>query len=89
LGDGDLDAQRLTWLDTTANVRIHGTTKESPRVRFERDERAVLQPLALHPYHSLVLTPEREGKATLHRSLGEVTVERRTLSTYDAIEEVA
>jgi transposase len=89
LGDGDLDAQRLTWLDTTANVRIHGTTKESPRVRFERDERAVLPPLALHPYHSLVLTPEREGKATLHRSLGEVTVERRTLSTYDAIEEVA
>jgi transposase len=92
LGDGDLDAQRLTWLDATANVRIHGTTKEAPRLRFERDERAVLQPLALHPYHSLVLTPERDGKATLHRPLagvGDVTVERRVLSAYDAIEEVA
>jgi transposase len=28
LGDADLDAQRLTRLDATANVRIHGTTKE-------------------------------------------------------------
>jgi transposase len=92
LGDADLDAQRLTWLEATANVRIHGTTKESPRVRFERDERAVLRALALHPYRSLVLTPERDGKATLHRPLegvGDVIVERRVLSTYDAIEEVA
>lgn len=92
LGDGDLDAQRLTWLDATANVRIHGTTKEAPRVRFERDERAVLHALALHPYRSLVLAPERDGKATLHRPLegsGDVVVERRVLSTYDAIEEVA
>lgn len=97
LGDGDLDAQRLRWLDATANVRIHGTTKEPPRVRFERDERAVLQALAPHPYRSLALAPERDGKytgrATLYRPVtaaADVAVERRTLATYAAItEEVA
>ncbi len=32
------------WLDTVANVRIHGTTGEVPRERFERDELALLKP---------------------------------------------
>lgn len=32
------------WLDTVANVRIHGTTGETPRERFNRDERALLKP---------------------------------------------
>ena len=92
LGDGDLDAQRRRWLDSTANVRIHGTTKESPRERFERDEHPALQPLAAQPYRSLVLTPERERRATRPRSVtrvADVAVERRTLTTYAAIEEVA
>jgi transposase len=92
LGDGDLDAQRLTWLDGTANIRIHGTTKESPRVRFERDERSALQALATHPYRSLVLSPERDDRTTLYRpvaGVADVAVERRTLTTYAAIEEVA
>jgi transposase len=83
LGDADLDAQRRRWLDATANVRIHGTTKEPPRIRFERDERAVLQPLALRPYHSLGLAPERERRAPVPRPVAAVTVERRTLTTYD------
>lgn len=34
----------LDWLDTLANVRIHGTTGEAPRQRFERDERSCLKP---------------------------------------------
>ena len=74
---------------------MHGTTKEQPRVRFERDERAVLQPLAAHPYRSLVLAPERESRATLYRptiDAGAVSVERRPLTSYSAmaqIEEVA
>lgn len=89
LGDGDLDAQRLTWLDRTANVRIHGTTKEVPRERFERDERAVLRPLAMSPYHSLVLAAKREARATVPPPVTEVVVERRSLLSYDAIEEVA
>jgi transposase len=89
LGDGDLDAQRLTWLDRTANVRIHGTTKEVPRERFERDERAVLRLLAAGPYHSLVLAAQRETRATARPSIADVQVERRSLLSYDAIEEVA
>jgi hypothetical protein len=40
-----------------ANARVHGTTREVPRERFARDERAVLQPLASRAYRSLVLTP--------------------------------
>ena len=89
LGDGDLDAQRLTWLDRTANVRIHGTTKEAPRLRFERDEQAVLQPLAADPYHSFVLAASRERRATHIPRVADVEVERRPLNSYDAIEEVA
>jgi transposase len=93
LGDGDLDAERLRWLDGTANVRIHGTTKEQPQLRFERDERALLQALAVHPYRSLVLSPERDDHATLYRAAVRATdvhVERRTLSTYSTmVEEVA
>jgi hypothetical protein len=32
-----------------ADVRVHGTTGETPLLRFERDEAAVLQPLKGHP----------------------------------------
>jgi transposase len=89
LGDGDLDAQRLRWLDATANVRVHGTTKEPPRVRFERDERHLLRPLAAHPYRSVLLTPEREAKASRPRPGVDMTVERRTLTTYDLAYDLA
>jgi len=91
LGDGDLDGQRLQWLDATANCRVHGTTKEPPRVRFERDERTMLQSLATQPYRSLVLTAEREARAThAQPSLRSATVdvERRLLTTYSAIAEI-
>jgi hypothetical protein len=61
LNDADLDHQRRLWLDRTANVRIHGTTHERPQVRFERDERLLLQPLAAQPYYSLVFDNEHEA----------------------------
>ncbi|MGH9440650.1 MAG: IS21 family transposase, partial [Thermoanaerobaculia bacterium] len=57
LGDADLADQCARWLDETANVRVHGTTKELPRVRFARDERALLQPLAERPYCPVILPP--------------------------------
>ena len=41
--DADLDQQRRQWLDDVANVRVHGTTRERPRDRFDRDERLLLQ----------------------------------------------
>jgi transposase len=37
------------WLDTVANVRIHGQTRERPLDRFEQ-ERGVLRPLPAAPY---------------------------------------
>ena len=40
------------WCNTTAGLRIHGTTKERPLVRFDETERARLKPLpasALRP----------------------------------------
>jgi len=82
LNDADLNAQALSWLAQTANLRLHRTTAEAPRLRFEREERVRLQPLALRPYRSLVTaanTPERSRpsppRAVLH-------VERRPLAWY-------
>ncbi|WP_246804355.1 IS21 family transposase [Desulfosarcina cetonica] len=37
------------WLDTVANVRIHGETREQPIVRFEK-EQAYLNPLPHHRF---------------------------------------
>jgi hypothetical protein len=97
LGDGDLNAQALRWLDGVANQRVHGTTREIPRERFEHTERAVLKPLAARPYRSLVLAPERltarqapQSPATPRfdtRAL--VSVERRPLAAYAAYADAA
>ena len=93
LGDADLEAQCAQWLDETANARLHGTTQEVPRERFARAERTTLQPLALRPYRSLVLTPERERRSDTERrtmAMPDVVVERRALRNYAALtEEVA
>ena len=62
----------------TANVRRHATTGERPVDRFERDERAVLLPLANHPYRRL---GARHAPEPAPRRLpATVKVERRPLS---------
>jgi transposase len=43
-----------TWCTTTAGLRIHGTIKEKPLVRFQEIERAQLKPLPEAPYDSAV-----------------------------------
>jgi hypothetical protein len=40
----------LTWCNTTAGLRIHGTTKEKPLERFEQVEQMCLLPLPESPY---------------------------------------
>jgi hypothetical protein len=46
-----LEQYLVQWM-AEADERIHGTTHEPPRVRFERDERAALQPLVdVTPHH--------------------------------------
>jgi transposase len=85
LGDGDLDAQRGHWLEHTANVRIHRTTLEQPVLRFERDERALLQPLPPRPYQSLVVPakPRRTADTQIYApQVPVLTVERRPLAQY-------
>ena len=81
LHDADLDHQTRHWLDRVANVRVHATTSERPRVRFDRDERHVLQPLAPRRYTSLVLdsgpsAPPRQAPRRV------VEVEKRPLTVY-------
>jgi len=80
LNDADLNAQALSWIAQTANARVHRTTQEVPHVRFERDERAVLKPLAMHPYRSVMQTPALQ--APQPRPCALPSVERRPLSVY-------
>lgn len=81
LNDADLNAQAWSWLTRTANTRFHGTTNERPQVRYQRDEAAVLQPLALRPYRSVIARPTPPGR----RASQPTTVERRSLSTYSRL----
>ena len=82
LNDADLNVQALSWLERTANARVHRTTAEVPRIRFERDERVLLKLPAVRPYRSLVLatkpTPSRPAYPAL-------SVERRPLVWYDRL----
>lgn len=82
LHDADLDQQRQIWLERVANVRLHGTTRERPRVRFDREERFLLQPLAPRRYTSLVLERPAATTAARRPPRPVVTVEKRSLATY-------
>ncbi len=93
VSDGDLREQCDLWLSDIANARVHQTTKEVPVIRFERDERALLQPLAERSYRSLVLTPvlspvvqQQQQQQQQQRAplvvLPRVDVEQRSLNTY-------
>lgn len=44
----------LVWCNTTAGLRLHGTTKEQPLVRFQEVEQVRLQPLPETPYDMAV-----------------------------------
>ena len=89
LNDADLNARALSWVVQTANVRIHRTTVEAPRTRYERDERVLLRPLALRPYRSLVLAATEPTLPPLPQHPALLTVERRPLAVYDRLAGVA
>lgn len=56
----DLVGQARTWLDETANVRVHGTTGERP---FDRLAHEGLQPVdGVPPYRALVLERRRVAR---------------------------
>jgi transposase len=79
LNDEDLNHQARSWIDSIANVRIHGTLKERPIDRF-KEEQGLLRPLPSRPYRSFVLPPEpaRQPKTILPS----VEVEHRPLTAY-------
>ena len=91
IGDADLDAQRLAWIDGVANVRVHRTTQCVPRVRFEAEEVMHLQPLAERAYRPLVLPVARTTRRTVPHLLAatvpSVVVERRGLEHYQLLAE--
>jgi len=49
------------WLDTVANVRIHGETREKPVIRFEK-ERAYLNPLPRHRFDIATVSQVRASR---------------------------
>ena len=79
LNDEDLNTQSEHWLHSVCNVRRHRTLGEAPQVRFERDEREHLRPLALRPYPQLAATP---ATAAAVRVPQRIEVQRRSLSVY-------
>ena len=86
VSDDDLNARARRWLDTVANVRVHGTLKQRPVVRFE-DERGRLLPLAHRPYRSVVPVAARQAAPELGGPV--VAVERQSLAEYAKIAEAA
>jgi len=93
VGDADLDAQRLHWLDGVANLRTHGTTQCVPRVRYDTEEVMHLRPLAGRAYRPLVLPEARTTRRTVPHVLAPtavpaVDVERRGLAAYRQLVEL-
>jgi hypothetical protein len=80
LNDADLAHQCIEWLARVANVRVHGTTQERPCERFDRDERAQLQPLPRRRYTSLVL--DAPAVTAPQRPRPVIIVEKRPLTAY-------
>lgn len=83
LNDEDLNQQCLAWLTLKANQRVHRTTGEAPKARFDRDERAVLQKLASRPYRSLITASSSPASSPRLPRLP--SVERRSLADYGRI----
>ena len=53
-----LNADLRQWLDTIANVRVHGATHQKP-VELFATEKAALRPLPILPYDVAVIRPAR------------------------------
>ena len=52
----------LIWCNSTAGLRIHGTHKEKPLIRFQETEQARLQPLPETPYDMAVWKQVKLGR---------------------------
>lgn len=68
-----LEAHLAWWMREIADERVHGTTGEAPRLRFERDEAGVLKPLDGRP-------PFRQVRELVRRVQGDCAIEIDTNS---------
>jgi len=71
---------------------VHRTTHAVPRVRFETEERALLQACAARSYRPLVLPVERTTRRTTLRTISAVAtvvVEQRELAAYQSLVRLA
>jgi transposase len=69
IGQANQDVR--AWCNTTAGLRIHGTTKEKPLVRFEETERVRLKQLPEAPYDLAVwkeVTVSNDGHITFENA---------------------
>lgn len=51
---GQFNPAARHWMEQTANLRVHGTTRQVPRIHFE-EERSLLRPLPPAPYDASVI----------------------------------
>ena len=58
----DLNGLARGWLDHVANVRVHGTTREVPLVRWQDTERAALQSLVVPPYDTSIVSRRKVSR---------------------------
>lgn len=70
----DARNQLRSWLKEVFDKRVHGSTGESPLVRFEREEKAVLLPLPEKRFETVIWK-----QATVHRD-SHVSFEHRLYS---------
>ncbi len=81
--DADANERLARWRERTANVRVHGTLKETVSERF-----ALEQPLLLllaprgHRFAAPRPMPQTEAPASPASSVPEIDVERRSLDYY-------
>jgi len=58
---GALNPAARQWLDTVANARVHGETKDKPATLWHK-ERPSLRPLPLHPFDTATVSQVRASR---------------------------
>jgi hypothetical protein len=87
----DLNAQLTDWLDTVANVRVHGTTQRVIAEAFE-EERPALKPLPALPFRAVLKLERRvthEGVVSVGGNLYSVPDRtRRVVEVHQLADEI-
>lgn len=58
----DLNVHARAWLDHVANVRVHGTTREVPLVRWQEKERSALRSITVPPYDTSIVNRRKVSR---------------------------